>query len=289
MPHPRRSVGVLIIVAVCVLCGVWAGTKPDGPDLAVRIRTNNSDILQTTFYAGQPFPHTFPSVVVKNIGNAVSKYPEKTTLRCRAVLHSGPGGTTPPLPVPAEYYWGGYPTDQTLKPAEPIEYGLDDSFKSPLAEGQFVLSATADSAGDVSKGNNFTEVTITVVSLQAPTLNVMTALTPPTLLSVERKSPVEYSIAILSYQEHSVQRRTKGVIIERKSASGGYQTIAKTAPTGRAESDSGNGIQRTYQDGPLSEGTYTYRMKAYDDKGESGYSNEASISIAGVVHQPLRK
>jgi hypothetical protein len=36
-------------------------------------------------------------------------------------------------------------------------------------------------------------------------------------------------------------------------------------------------------------GTYTYRMKAYDDKGESGYSNEMSVTIKAPVKIPPEK
>ena len=140
---------------------------------------------------------------------------------------------------------------------------------------------------DINKSNNYAEITITVNPL-AKRMPLNAVLVAPTIDKVEVATALVPTKVNLAYREHSVSRVTRGVIIERKSTSSGYELIAKTLPSG-AQIDIGNGIARTYQDGPLNLGTYTYRMKAYDDKGESGYSNEMSVTIKTPAKLPLDK
>ena len=104
------------------------------------------------------------------------------------------------------------------------------------------------------------------------------------------KSSIDPTIVLVTYREHAVARPPKGVIVERKEGTGGFVQIAKTVNSGAAKIDKGNGIERTYQDGPLKLGIpYVYRLKSYDDKGESGYSNEASFTPNKLQKLPVDK
>jgi len=60
----------------------------------------------------------------------------------------------------------------------------------------------------------------------------------------------------------------KNFLIERKSGTGSYSQIASV-----------NKNVTSYVNGPLASGTYTYRVRASNPVGNSGYSNEASAMI----------
>lgn len=59
-----------------------------------------------------------------------------------------------------------------------------------------------------------------------------------------------------------------GFKIERKAGAGSYQQIAAVGPNVNVYSDSG-----------LTPNTYTYRVRAYNDGGNSAYSNEATVIV----------
>jgi fibronectin type 3 domain-containing protein len=65
----------------------------------------------------------------------------------------------------------------------------------------------------------------------------------------------------------------KGFIIERRISSGSYAEIASLEPDTTAFADTGL----------LSGVTYSYRVKAYNDEGESAYSNVVSLSTGEAV------
>jgi transcriptional regulator CtsR len=68
----------------------------------------------------------------------------------------------------------------------------------------------------------------------------------------------------------------KGFKIERKAAGGSWKEIA---------ADIGKNVV-SYSDKGLSAGTYTYRIKAYNDAGDSDYSAEASAEIGVAPAAP---
>ena len=68
----------------------------------------------------------------------------------------------------------------------------------------------------------------------------------------------------------------KGFKIERKAAGGSWKEIA---------ADIGKNVV-AYSDKGLSAGTYTYRIKAYNDAGDSDYSAEASAEIGVAPAAP---
>ena len=65
----------------------------------------------------------------------------------------------------------------------------------------------------------------------------------------------------------------KGFIIERRTSSGSFAEIASLEPDTTAFADTGlfSGV------------TYSYRVKAYNDEGESAYSNVVSLSTGEAV------
>jgi hypothetical protein len=267
------------------LAGGLVAAGAGKPDLTVRVIANYGG--STTFTAGHYFDSNYPQLVVKNVGDGPTTGQWITTFKCAPVPGSGPGGTTPKSPLPAEEKFGTTSVP-VLTAGQEWTLWVKSNF-DVLTAGKFILSGLVELAEDANKSNNYAEITITVVPDVAP-IKVNALLVPPSLDKVEPKSSIEPTVAVLTYREHSEVRPTKGVIIERKPSTGGYQQIAKTVPPGGpVQIDRGNGIQRTYQDGPLSIGTYTYRMKAYDDKGESGWSNEMSVTINGPPKQPVQK
>jgi len=275
------------ILALALVAGIWAlsaaGTapRPAGPDLTLQVLAGPGGI--TTFKEGDLFNSDYPQLVVKNVGTAATTGQWITTFRCTPVPNSGPGGTTPKSPLPAEEKFGTTSTP-SLAPGQPWTLWVKPNF-DPLPAGKFVLSGSIDLAEDVNKSNNYAEITITVNPPLKP-ITINPVLVAPTIVGVQPKSSVEYTVPVITYKEHSVARPTKGVIIERKSTLSGYQQIAKTVPSGPVQVDKGDGIQKTYQDAAQAPGVYTYRMKAYDDKGESGYSNEMSVVIKAAINQP---
>ncbi len=66
-----------------------------------------------------------------------------------------------------------------------------------------------------------------------------------------------------------------GFIVERQVDGGAFNTLAYT----------GANIAR-YTDRNLPEGTYTYRLLAYNNLGQSGYSNEDTVSLSPSAPQP---
>ncbi|MTI24418.1 fibronectin type III domain-containing protein, partial [Fulvivirga kasyanovii] len=70
---------------------------------------------------------------------------------------------------------------------------------------------------------------------------------------------------VLTWEDNATTEA--GYTIERKVNSGSYETLADIAPG------------TTYVDGEITPGTtYTYRVKAYNASGDSGYSNEVQVT-----------
>jgi hypothetical protein len=285
MKRTKGLRALAIAVIGLALAGGLVAAGAGKPDLTVRVIANYGS--STTFTAGHYFDSDYPQLVVKNVGDGPTTGQWITTFKCTPVPGSGPGGTTPKSPLPAEEKFGTT-SSPVLAAGQEWTLWVKPNF-DVLTAGKFILSGLVELAEDANKSNNYGDITITVVPDVTP-ITINPVLMAPSLDKVGLKSSVEPTIVILNYREHSEFRPTKGVIIERKSTLSGYQQIAKTVPPGGpVKIDKGDGIARTYQDGPLSIGAYTYRMKAYDDKGESGYSNEMSINVSGPPKQPAPK
>lgn len=282
----RLLASSLAIIGILALSAAWAPPRPAGPDLNVQVLAAYGG--ETVFTEGNTFSFPdYPQLIVKNVGNAAATGHWITTYQCKAVPNSGPGGTTPQLPTVAEEKFGTT-SSPTLAPGQPWTLWVTPNFK-PLPAGKFILSGLVELADDANKSNNYAEITITVNPKVTP-ITINAVLVAPTIDKVEAATALVPTKINLTFREHSIVRRAKGVIIERKSTSSGYQQIAKTVnPASPVKIDKGDGITMTYQDGPLGLGTYTYRMKAYDDKGESGFSNEMPVTVKAPVKLPTEK
>jgi hypothetical protein len=81
--------------------------------------------------------------------------------------------------------------------------------------------------------------------------------------------PVSETEIELNWADTSVDE--EGFIIERREKDGGFQEIARVEPN-----------TTRYSDRDLAgESSYTYRVKAYNHYGNSGYSNEAAAAQSG--------
>jgi hypothetical protein len=284
MKFAKRMSAFVMLLAVLMIGAGGTSVGPGKPDLAIQVLAAGDS--STTFDEGFIFGTEYPQLILKNVGTGPTTGHYITTFKCKTVPGSGPGGTTPACSCPAEEKFGTVSVP-VLAPGQPWTLWVKPTF-IPLSAGKYVLSGLVELDEDDNKSNNYAEITITVKPpMKSITINPV--LAAPTLVSVAPKNSITPTMAvILTYREHSEIRRTKGVVIERKTAADGvYNVIAKTVPSGPLRIDRGAGVQKTYEDGPLSARTYYYRLKAYDDKGESEYSNEMSITIKNSVQQPM--
>lgn len=286
MKKIKGMVAVFILGAGLVLIGGPASAQSNKPDLKVQVIAASGG--STTFNTGEIFSYPdYPQLIVTNVGTAPATGHWIATYKCKSVPGSGPGGTTPACPTQPEVKFGTT-SSPVLAPNQPWTLWVHAPI-TPLQPGKYIMSGLVELAEDTNTSNNYSEITITVITPIKP-IPINAALVAPSGVLVTAKSSIDPTVVLVTYREHSEVRHPKGVIVERKEGTGGFVQIAKTVNSGAVKIDKGDGIERTYQDGPLKLGTaYVYRLKSYDDKGESGYSNEASFTPNKPQKLPVDK
>jgi hypothetical protein len=122
-----------------------------------------------------------------------------------------------------------------------------------LASGAYSATVTVTGGGAANSAN------------YAVTLNVGSAINAPTALNAAATAAASVN---LSWTDNAANE--SGFLIERRLASGAWQTIATAAANASGYSDAG----------PLANGDYTYRVRAFAGTDSSGWSNEAAITLS---------
>ena len=131
---------------------------------------------------------------------------------------------------------------------------------TPVGPGATTISVTATNPNNLSATQSF-PVKVSGPPALVQDLNAIAYDT--STIDLTWSAPADYGSAITRYE------------LERKAGDGSYETVTP-APMPSA------GPTITYRDTGLTEGTrYTYRVQAYNDSGERGWSNEDGAAPAG--------
>jgi subtilisin family serine protease len=264
-------------------------------DQTFTVSNTGSETLSGSASVGAPFSIVGGSPYnISGGGNAVVTVrftPTSAGVANQTVTFTGGGGTTasvtgngtqPPPPPPVD----NPPTVTIASPANGASFSTSDviTFTGSAGDGEdgdltASIVWTSNLDGVIGNGGSFTDIltagthiitaSVTDSASQTTTATVTITVAAPPPPPQPPAAPSNLTAKVtgksigLSWNDNSDNET--GFAIERKTGSGAFTQIATVGAN-----------VKTYTDSGLARNTYTYRVRAFNNAGNSAYSNEAS-------------